>query len=144
MESEHPQHPPGTSRGAEAPPLHRIKRLNRAVSTVAGRAGGPARSSGEAPAGRGGGAALWAGSSAEAVRQAVCYTKWEVWEAYRQRHPVHTRRAPIGFDLPAFDILSWNADGTNLPAALHRQFLNIFEDNRLPTPVDLGAIKVSA
>ena len=25
MESEHPQHPPGTSRGAEAPPLHRIK-----------------------------------------------------------------------------------------------------------------------
>ena len=25
--SEHPQHPPGTSRGAEAPPLHRIKRL---------------------------------------------------------------------------------------------------------------------
>ena len=26
MESEHPQHPPGTSRGAEAPPLHRIKR----------------------------------------------------------------------------------------------------------------------
>ena len=26
MESEHPQHPPGTSRGAEAPPLHHIKR----------------------------------------------------------------------------------------------------------------------
>jgi hypothetical protein len=34
------------------------ERLNReAVSTVAGRAGGPARSSGEAPAGRGGGGA---------------------------------------------------------------------------------------
>ena len=34
------------------------KRLNRkAVSTVAGRAGGPARSSYEAPAGRGGGGA---------------------------------------------------------------------------------------
>src|ERR1700737_5116594 len=34
------------------------KRLNRkAVSTVAGRAGGPARSSGEASAGRGGGGA---------------------------------------------------------------------------------------
>src|SRR5258708_4799236 len=34
------------------------KRLNRkAVSTVAGRAGGPARSSCEAPAGRGGGGA---------------------------------------------------------------------------------------
>jgi hypothetical protein len=27
VESEHPQHPPGTSRGAEAPPLHRIKRF---------------------------------------------------------------------------------------------------------------------
>ena len=26
MEIEHPQHPPGTSRGAEAPPLHHIKR----------------------------------------------------------------------------------------------------------------------
>ena len=25
MENEHPQHPPGTSRGAEAPPLHHIK-----------------------------------------------------------------------------------------------------------------------
>jgi poly[(R)-3-hydroxyalkanoate] polymerase subunit PhaC len=45
-----------------------------------------------------------------------------------------------------------NADRTNLSATLHRQFLNIFEDNRLPTqgalkalgtPVDLGAIMVS-
>jgi hypothetical protein len=25
VESEHPQHPPGTSRGAQAPPLHRIR-----------------------------------------------------------------------------------------------------------------------
>jgi len=40
------------------------KRLNReAVSTVAGRAGGPARSSGEASAGRGGSGAKGAGSS---------------------------------------------------------------------------------
>jgi polyhydroxyalkanoate synthase len=47
--------------------------------------------------------------------------------------------------------LSWNAEGTNLPAALHRQFLDIFERNPLPepgamtclgTPVDLGTIKV--
>ena len=57
----------------------------------------------------------------------------------------------MGEDPPVFDILSWNADGTNLPAALHRQFLNIFENNPLPTPgalkalstpVDLGTIKV--
>jgi len=54
-----------------------------------------------------------------------------------------------GADLPAFDILSWNADGTNLPAALHAQFLGIFRDNSLVTPgaltvlgtpVDLSAI----
>ena len=57
----------------------------------------------------------------------------------------------MGEDPPVFDILSWNADGTNLPAALHRQFLNIFEHNPLPTPgaweslgtpIDLGSIKV--
>ena len=57
----------------------------------------------------------------------------------------------MGEDPPVFDILSWNADGTNLPAALHRQFLNIFEHNHLPTPgameslgtpIDLGSIKV--
>ena len=38
----------------------------------------------------------------------------------------------MGEDPPVFDILSWNADGTNLPAALHRQFLDIFEHNPLP------------
>ncbi len=57
----------------------------------------------------------------------------------------------MGEDPPVFDILSWNADGTNLPAALHRQFLDIFEQNPLPepgamealgTPVDLGRIDV--
>ena len=57
----------------------------------------------------------------------------------------------MGEDPPVFDILSWNADGTNLPAALHRQFLDIFEHNPLPepgamealgTPIDLRQIKV--
>ncbi|HEY4410824.1 MAG TPA: alpha/beta fold hydrolase [Acidimicrobiia bacterium] len=51
---------------------------------------------------------------------------------------------------PAFDILAWNADKTNLPARLHSQFLQIFADNSLVTPgalsvlgspVDLSAIK---
>jgi polyhydroxyalkanoate synthase len=35
---------------------------------------------------------------------------------------------------PAFDILAWNADGTNLPGALHCEFLDIFEHNLLVTP----------
>ena len=57
----------------------------------------------------------------------------------------------MGQDPPVFDILSWNADGTNLPSALHRQFLDIFEHNPLPdpgaftvlgTPVELGQITV--
>ena len=57
----------------------------------------------------------------------------------------------MGEDPPAFDILEWNADGTNLPAALHEQFLEIFRDNTLVrpgamtvlgTPVDLATITV--
>jgi polyhydroxyalkanoate synthase len=52
---------------------------------------------------------------------------------------------------PAFDILAWNADGTNLPAALHDQFLQVFRDNALirpgamtvlGTPIDLADITV--
>jgi len=46
----------------------------------------------------------------------------------------------MGEDPPVFDILSWNADGTNLPAALHREFLNIFEANPLPTPGAMEAL----
>jgi len=57
----------------------------------------------------------------------------------------------LGQDPPVFDILSWNADGTNLPARLHEQFLDIFGDNQmiepgaleyLGTPLDLSTIRV--
>ncbi len=56
----------------------------------------------------------------------------------------------MGKKPPAFDILAWNADKTNLPGRLHGQFLDIFEHNLLVTPgaltvlgtpVDLSAIK---
>ncbi len=40
----------------------------------------------------------------------------------------------MGDKPPAFDILAWNADGTNLPGALHGQFLEIFRDNVLTKP----------
>ncbi|WP_197537405.1 PHA/PHB synthase family protein [Modestobacter italicus] len=45
----------------------------------------------------------------------------------------------MGEDPPAFDILAWNADGTNLPARLHEQFLEIFGTNAL---VRAGAMRV--
>jgi poly[(R)-3-hydroxyalkanoate] polymerase subunit PhaC len=57
----------------------------------------------------------------------------------------------LGKDPPTFDILAWNADSTNLPSALHQQFLDIFSKNTLATPgaievlgtpVDLGSINV--
>jgi len=57
----------------------------------------------------------------------------------------------LGQDPPVFDILSWNADGTNLPAKLHAEFLDIFAQNNmvasgsleyLGTPLDLATIKV--
>jgi polyhydroxyalkanoate synthase subunit PhaC len=35
----------------------------------------------------------------------------------------------MGQDPPVFDILAWSVDGTNLPAALHRELLGIFQDN---------------
>jgi polyhydroxyalkanoate synthase len=55
----------------------------------------------------------------------------------------------LGKDPPAFDILYWNSDTTNLPAALHRDFLRLSLDNTLVqpgrlrvlgTPIDLSAI----
>lgn len=57
----------------------------------------------------------------------------------------------MGQDPPVFDILAWNADGTNLPARLHEEFLGVFRDNTLAgqgaltvlgTPVDLSRVTV--
>jgi polyhydroxyalkanoate synthase len=57
----------------------------------------------------------------------------------------------MGNDPPRFDILAWNDDATNLPAQLHRQFLDLFQDNVLAqpgslevlgTPVDLRRVEV--
>ncbi|MEN3974044.1 alpha/beta fold hydrolase [Emcibacter sp. SYSU 3D8] len=51
---------------------------------------------------------------------------------------------------PAFDILAWNKDSTNLPAKLHEDFLHLFEENDLIEPgafeilgeaIDLGKIR---
>jgi polyhydroxyalkanoate synthase len=56
----------------------------------------------------------------------------------------------MGNDPPAFDILSWNSDSTNLPAAIHSDFLNLFQTNPLvkpgaltvaDTPIDLSRLK---
>jgi polyhydroxyalkanoate synthase subunit PhaC len=57
----------------------------------------------------------------------------------------------LGKEPPAFDILFWNADTTNMPAGLHRDFLEIALTNALVrpgertllgTPVDLSSIDV--
>jgi polyhydroxyalkanoate synthase len=46
----------------------------------------------------------------------------------------------MGEQPPAFDILAWNSDGTNLPGALHGQFLDVFRDNLLTRPGQLSAL----
>jgi polyhydroxyalkanoate synthase len=55
----------------------------------------------------------------------------------------------LGEDPPAFDVLAWNSDTTNLPAALHAEFVHLFIDNTLlqprmisvlGTPVDLSKV----
>jgi class II poly(R)-hydroxyalkanoic acid synthase len=59
----------------------------------------------------------------------------------------------MGKDPPAFDILYWNADTTNMPAGLHRDFVGISLENALVqpgavrvlgTPIDLGKIDVDS
>jgi polyhydroxyalkanoate synthase subunit PhaC len=59
----------------------------------------------------------------------------------------------LGKEPPAFDILYWNADTTRMPAALHRDFLEIATENSmrrpgsvtvLGSPVDLGTITVDS
>ncbi len=59
----------------------------------------------------------------------------------------------LGKDPPPFDILYWNADTTNMPAALHRDFVEIALSNALARPgerdvlgtgVDLEAITVDS
>jgi polyhydroxyalkanoate synthase len=56
----------------------------------------------------------------------------------------------LGHNPPAFDVLAWNNDATNLPAALHAQFMHMWIDNALVhpgmltvlgTPIDLGMAK---
>lgn len=56
----------------------------------------------------------------------------------------------LGEDPPAFDILYWNNDTTNLPATLHAEFLELFLQNSLcrpgtlellGTPIDLGKVR---
>jgi len=45
----------------------------------------------------------------------------------------------LGEDYPAFDLLHWNGDVTNLPAKWHQQYLrDLYRDNKLVQP---GALK---
>ncbi|MEP7351040.1 MAG: alpha/beta fold hydrolase [Sphingorhabdus sp.] len=60
----------------------------------------------------------------------------------------------LGEDYPAFDLLHWNGDVTNLPAKWHREYLcDLYRDNKLVepgamsalgTPIDLTKIKTPA
>ena len=47
----------------------------------------------------------------------------------------------LGEDYPAFDLLHWNGDVTNLPAKWHRNYvIDLYRDNRLVKPNDLSAL----
>ena len=56
----------------------------------------------------------------------------------------------MGNDPPAFDVLYWNSDTTRLPAALHAEYLDLFQRNPLVgageisvlgTPIDLRQVR---
>ncbi len=47
----------------------------------------------------------------------------------------------LGEDYPAFDLLHWNGDVTNLPAKWHRSYLtDLYRDNKLVTPGAMSAL----
>ena len=49
----------------------------------------------------------------------------------------------LGKDYPAFDLLHWNGDVTNLPAKWHRAYLtDLYRDNKLVEPGALSALGV--
>lgn len=60
----------------------------------------------------------------------------------------HVNNYLLGESPPAFDLLYWNSDSTNLPAQLHSDFLDMYENNPLPkaemtvlgSEVDLAAL----
>ena len=49
----------------------------------------------------------------------------------------------MGKEPPAFDILAWSVDGTNLTGKLHSQFLDIFGNNLLTKPGALTVLGVA-
>jgi poly[(R)-3-hydroxyalkanoate] polymerase subunit PhaC len=50
----------------------------------------------------------------------------------------------LGNEPPAFDVLAWNADSTNLPAGLHVDFLRMLAANALarPNSIEIGGIPI--
>jgi polyhydroxyalkanoate synthase len=59
----------------------------------------------------------------------------------------------MGETPPAFDVLAWNADSTNLPAALFADFISVWSNNFLVKvgdlavmgrPLDLGTVKTDS
>ena len=49
----------------------------------------------------------------------------------------------LGEDYPAFDLLHWNGDVTNLPAKWHREYLcDLYRDNKLVEPGAMSALGI--